>query len=78
VAHYDAGSGVDGFSDAAVVPEVDLWRVRMGLMGTRERVGYIATAYADVGDADEDIVGIEEFWEGFIFYFCRFGGVEDD
>lgn len=24
VAHYEAGGGVDGFADAAVVPEVDL------------------------------------------------------
>lgn len=30
-------------------------------------MGYIAAADADVGNADKDIVGIEEFWEGFIF-----------
>jgi hypothetical protein len=28
VAHYDTGGGVDEFSDAAVVPEVDLGEVR--------------------------------------------------
>lgn len=66
VAHDDACGGVDGLSDAAVLPEVDL-----GLLegcGVMEGGGgeHVAAADADVGDADEDIVG-SEGWELFVF-----------
>jgi hypothetical protein len=61
MAHYYACIRVDRFSDAAVVPEVD-----------------VAAADADVGYADEDVVWVGERRDGFVFYFCVVGIVEDD
>jgi hypothetical protein len=38
---------------------------------------HVAAAYADVGDADYDIVGVEELGDGLVFQSCGFGAVED-
>jgi hypothetical protein len=69
VAHGEPGVRVNIFSDATVVPEVDLMMMLgkgLGMWDGR-RVKYIAAANTDIGDADEDVVRVEGCGDGFVF-----------
>jgi hypothetical protein len=39
---------------------------------------YVAAADADICDADEDVVGVEEFRNGFVLQLCVFGAVQNN
>ena len=51
--------------------------VRKWIVFGGTRLSYIAAAYADIVDADENIMRINEFWYRCVFEFCIFGTVEN-
>lgn len=59
-----------------MVPEVDL-AVLVVICDEGRGGRYVAAADADVGYADENIVGIDEFGYLFVFEFGVLGAVED-
>jgi hypothetical protein len=65
---------VAGLTDLPMAPWCQKWTWRCEFLDRFDVDGkgsgwdaYVAAAYADICDADEDIVWVEEFWDGFIF-----------
>jgi hypothetical protein len=44
----------------------------------KEKDAYVAATDADVCDADEDVVGVEEFRDEFVFYLGVFGAIQNN